>query len=303
MCLPLTLLVEKSMDIKALKQFQHLASSLNFSKTASAMFVSPPTLTRSIMRLEEECNASLFLRNNRNVQLTQAGRKLLAFSDETLTRYHQLQGEMARQKEELSGELSFYCSVTAAQTYLPTILDSMRQLYPSVDIKLETGDHELALQRIGDLQSDNVADLAIAIHTPGFPANIQFQSIDTVPLTLIVPASIDINTLDDISWRMWNVIMPATGPSRRIVNHWFAEQNIRPKIYAKVSGNEAIVSMVSLGLGIGFVPRIVLENSTVKNKVKSIHVPNIEAYRLGLCYLKERAHEPLIQSISQLFSQ
>jgi LysR family positive regulator for ilvC len=290
-------------DIKALKQFQHLASSLSFSKTASAMFVSPPTLTRSIMRLEQECSASLFLRNNRNVQLTQAGRKLLVFADETLTRYHQLQSEITRQKEELSGELALYCSVTAAQTYLPTILDSMRQLYPSVDIKLETGDHELALKRISDLQHENMADLAIAIHTPEFPANIHFQSIDTVPLTLIVPSSMDLNSLDDISWIKSNVIMPARGPSRRIVNHWFAEQNIRPKIYAKVSGNEAIVSMVSLGLGIGFVPRLVLENSTVRNKVKSIPVSDIEAYRLGLCYLKERAHEPLIRSISQLFSQ
>lgn len=291
------------MDIKTLKQFQHLAFSLNFSKTAAAMFVSPPTLTRSIMRLEQECKASLFLRNNRNVQLTQAGRKLLAFADETVSNYHKLQSEIAVQKEQLSGELSFYCSVTAAQTYLPTILDSMRQLYPSVEIKLETGDYELAIKRIGEIQQENVADVAIAIHTPDFPANIHFQFIDTVQLTLMVPASMDVNNLDEISWDASNVIMPAKGPSMRIVHEWFAEQKIQPKIYAKVSGNEAIVSMVALGLGIGFVPRIVLENSAVRNKVKSIPVSNIEAYSVGLCFLKERAHEPLIQSISHLFSQ
>lgn len=289
--------------MKTLKHFQHLASSLNFSKTALAMFVSPPTLTRSIMRLEEECGASLFLRDNRNVQLTQAGRKMLSFADETLLKYHQLKSEIAQQKDELSGELSLYCSVTAAQTYLPKILDSVRLRYPSVDIKLDTGDHELALRRISDLQHENIADLAIAIHTPDFPANIHFQAIDTVPLTLIVPASMDVNSIDEISWQLSNVIMPARGPSRRIVHHWFAEQNIRPRIYAKVSGNEAIVSMVSLGLGIGFVPRLVLENSTAKSKVRSIPVANIEAYRLGLCYLKERANEALIKSVSQLFSQ
>jgi LysR family positive regulator for ilvC len=291
------------MDIKALKQFQHLASSLSFSKTANAMFVSPPTLTRSIIRLEEELGASLFLRDNRNVQLTNAGRKMLAFADETLTKYHNLKSEIGLQKNELRGELSLYSSVTAAQTYLPTILASMRELYPSVDIKLETGDHELATRRISDLKHENVADLALAIHTPDFPANIYFQPIDTVPLALIVPNSMDANTIGDISWHTSNVIMPAKGPSRRIVHHWFAEHNIRPRIYAKVSGNEAIVSMVSLGLGIGFVPRIVLENSTAKSKVKSIPVSNIEPYQLGLCYLKERANEPLIKTISQLFSR
>jgi LysR family positive regulator for ilvC len=291
------------MDIKALKQFQHLASSLSFSNTAKAMFVSAPTLTRSIMRLEQECGVLLFLRDNRNVELTQAGRKVLAFADEMLTNYHQLKSDISQQKDALSGELSLYCSVTAAQTYLPTILDKMRQLYPFVDIKLDTGDHELALQRISDVQAGDAADLAIAIHTPDFPANIHFQPIDVVPLTLIVPASMDVTNIANISWQSLNVIMPARGPSRRIVHHWFAEQNIRPRIYAQVSGNEAIVSMVSLGLGIGFVPRIVLENSTAKSKVKSIPVADIEAYKLGLCYLKERGNEPLIKTISQLFSQ
>jgi LysR family positive regulator for ilvC len=291
------------MDMKTLKHFQHLASSLSFSKTAAAMFVSPPTLTRSIMRLEEECGTSLFLRDNRNVELTQAGRKLLAFSDDMLTKYHTLKSEIVQQKNQLSGELSLYCSVTAAQTYLPKILASIRERYPLVDIKLDTGDHELALRRISEVQFENVADLAIAIHTPNFPANIHFQPIDTVPLTLIVPATMDVNDIGDISWQTSNVIMPARGPSRRIVYHWFAEQNIRPRVYAKVSGNEAIVSMVSLGLGIGFVPRLVLENSTAKSKVRSIPVDNIESYQLGLCYLKERANEPLFKTISQLFSR
>lgn len=288
------------MDTKSLKQFQHLATSLNFSKTASAMFVSAPTLTRIIMRLEEECDVKLFIRNNRNVQLTAAGRKLLAFADETLSKYHQLRTELSQQKQELSGDLSLYCSVTAAQTYLPKVLDKIRELYPAVNIKLDTGDHALALSKITDASAQH-ADVAIAIHTPDFPADVHFQPIDTVPLTLIVPSTMDVNALTDIDWRNSNVIMPARGPSKRIVHHWFAEQNIRPRVYAQVSGNEAIVSMVALGLGIGFVPRIVLETSTAKNKVQTIAVNNIEHYRLGLCYLNERMNEPLIRAISQMF--
>jgi LysR family positive regulator for ilvC len=290
-------------DTKSLKQFQHLATSLNFSKTAAAMFVSPPTLTRIIMRLEQECDVALFVRNNRNVQLTPAGRKLLAFADETLTNYHQLKSELVEQQKVLSGELAVYCSVTAAQTYLPNVLDKMRTLYPAVDIKLDTGDHALALGRLSEAEYGSVADVAIAIHTPDFPANVYFQPIDSVPLTLIVPASMAVNSIADIKWQNTNVIMPARGPSKRIVNHWFAEQNIRPRVYAKVSGNEAIVSMVALGLGVGFVPRIVLENSTAKTNVQSITVDNIEAYRLGLCFLKERANETLIRNFGQLFAK
>lgn len=290
------------MDIKSLKQFQHLSSSLNYSKTAAATFVSAPTLTRTIMRLEEQFGVSLFVRNNRNVQLTNAGQQVLAFTDDTLNRLYQLQSTLSQQQGSIKGELSLYCSVTAAQTYLPNILDKMRAQYPLIDIKLETGDHELALARLSASEQEQLADVAIAIHTPNFPAHIHFHAIDTVPLTLIVPKSLKHNSIAGIDWRNTKVILPARGPSRRIVHHWFAEQNIRPNIYAKVSGNEAIVSMVSLGLGIGFVPRLVLENSTAQTKVLSIDVNNIEAYRVGLCYLKERANDGLIKSISSLLS-
>lgn len=290
------------MDMKSLKQFQHLATSLSFTKTSSAMFVSPPTLTRIIMRLEQECGVTLFIRNNRNVQLTSAGRKLLSFADETLAQYHQLQSEFKQQGEELSGELSLYCSVTAAQTYLPTLLEKIRTLYPAVEIKLDTGDHALALSKVSELKQGNNADVAIAIHTPDFPANIHFKAIDIVPLTLIVPSNMNVSTVNDIKWQNTNVIMPAQGPSKRIVNHWFAEHNIRPRVYAKVSGNEAIVSMVALGLGIGFVPQIVLENSAAKTKVQTVSVNDIEHYRLGLCYLNERMNEPLIKAVSQMFA-
>ncbi|MFC3122570.1 HTH-type transcriptional activator IlvY [Agaribacter flavus] len=286
------------MDIKSLKLFQHLANSLHYSKTAQAMFVSPPTLSRVITRLEEELNASLFVRNNRKVKLTKAGESLLKFTDDMLSEYALLRQTLDKKEDVLTGELSLFCSVTASQSYLPAMLDRLRAQYPQVEIKLDTGDHALAVEKVASRQ----VDLSIAIHTPDFPSNVYFQQIDTVPLTLIVPKQMPIDRLTNIRWQNTKVIMPAIGPSKRIVHHWFAEQNIRPNVYAQVSGNEAIVSMVSLGLGVGFVPRIVLENSAVRHKVKSLSVEGIEEYRLGLCYLRERKGEALIGSMSQLFA-
>jgi LysR family positive regulator for ilvC len=284
------------MDIKSLRLFQHLASSLHFSKTAAAMHISAPTLSRVISRLEQECKATLFVRNNRSVVLTNAGRTLLAFANQSLTEYAQMLQQMQSTQKALTGELSLYCSVTASQSYMPDILDKLHQQYPLVDIKLDTGDHTLAIERIMNRQ----ADVALAIHIPDFPDHLYFAKLDTVPLVLIVPKNMNIDTWQEMQWQSANIIMPAKGPSRRIVQQWFSEQNIRPHVYAQVSGNEAIVSMVALGLGVGFVPSIVLENSVVQNKVKVFDVDSIEAYQLGLCYLKERASEPLIAALNQL---
>nr|WP_136250820.1 HTH-type transcriptional activator IlvY [Ningiella ruwaisensis] len=283
------------MDIKSLRLFQHLASTLHFSKTAQAMFVSPPTLTRVITRLEQECKAPLFVRNKRSVELTTQGRYLLEFANKTLSEYAELMQSIKAQDDALTGKLSLFCSVTASQSYLPAMLDKLRQQYPLVDVQLETGDHTLAVSKVIDRQ----ADVSLAIHTPEFPAHLAFSFIDIVPLVLIVPKTMNIERWQDMPWNDINVVMPARGPSKRIVHHWFAENNIRPRVYAQVSGNEAIVSMVALNLGVGFVPTIVLENSVVKNKVRTFTVPNIEPYQLGVCYLKEREQEPLIRSLTQ----
>lgn len=284
------------MDIKSLRLFQHLASSLHFSKTATAMYVSAPTLSRVISRLEQECKATLFVRNNRSVILTSAGRSLLSFANETLTQYSQMLQNMQSEQKALTGELSLYCSVTASQSYMPDILEKLHRQYPLVDIKLDTGDHTLAIEKVMKRE----VDLALAIHIPDFPSHMHFAKLDTVPLVLIVPKNMNVDTWQAMQWQSANMILPARGPSRRILQQWFAEQSIKPHVYAQVSGNEAIVSMVALGLGIGFVPSIVLENSVVKNKVKVFDVDSIEPYQLGLCYLNERASEPLMKAVSQL---
>jgi LysR family positive regulator for ilvC len=286
------------LDLKSLQQFRHLAKSLHFAKTAQAMFVSPPTLSRAITRLEEECGALLFVRNNRSVKLTAAGEVFLEFAEATLDSWHQMRSELGQQEAQLSGSLSFYCSVTASQSHLPSLLDKLNASYPQIELQLDTGDHALALEKV----QQQKADIAIAIHTPDFPEHVAFQKIDIVPLVLIVPKSAHISQLHDIRWPENKVIMPVAGPSKRIIHHWFAEQGVKPKIYANVAGNEAIVSMVALGLGVGFVPQIVLDSSVAKSKVLALKVEDVEPYSLGLCYLRERANEPLMRAMLQLFA-
>ena len=281
------------MDIRALQLFSHLATSLHFGKTSKALYVSPSTLSRAIQRLEDECGAALFVRDNRSVHLTHAGHKLLTFSQQTLDAWHQLKAEFDQQNPLLQGEIKLFCSVTASQSHLPAILQRFRQDHPQVDVKLTTGDPALSVQKV----LDHDADVAIAIHTPDFPSQLSFLPLDTIPLRLIAPKEAMISRLDQVDWRQHSVVMPESGPSKRIVHHWFAEMGIRPRIYAAVGGNEAIVSMVALGCGLGIVPQVVLDNSKAAERVSRIPLENIESYKLGLCCLTNRLDEPLVKAL------
>ncbi|VTR27269.1 Cyn operon transcriptional activator [Serratia fonticola] len=112
------------MDLRDLKLFLHLAESHHFGRTAKAMHVSPSTLSRQIQRLEETLGQSLFLRDNRTVELTDAGEQLKVFAQQTLLQYQQLKHSLGQHGPSLSGELRLFCSVTAAYSHLPPILDA-----------------------------------------------------------------------------------------------------------------------------------------------------------------------------------
>ena len=68
-----------------------------------------------------------------------------------------------------------------------------------------------------------------------------------------------------------------------------------------MAGNEAIVSMVSLGLGIGVVPKIVLDNSPLADRIRLINAkPTLEPYNVGLAVLKKNLDNPLVSAFWEL---
>ena len=77
---------------------------------------------------------------------------------------------------------------------------------------------------------------------------------------------------------------------------------MQPSIYAQVAGNEAIVSMVSLGFGIGVVPRIVLDNSPLVDNIRILDIrPKLKAYEVGLFALNRKLRNPVVKAFwSQL---
>ena len=283
------------MDFRDLQLFSHLAISLHFGKTSAAQFVSPSTLSRVIQRVENECGATLFVRNNRSVRLTHAGQQLLEFAEPMLVDWRDLKSTLNQSSQQLTGELRFFCSVTASQSHLPQLLAKFRLQHGGVDFKLETGDPGLAVQKV----LDGKADVAIAINSPDLPVELHFQPLAKVPLVLALPKGNTATHSDSIDWRNTPVIMPESGPTRRTVHHWFAEAGVRPHVYASVAGNEAIVSMVALDCGVGFVPRLVIEHSALQSQINYIEVINIEPYELGLCCLKTRRQEPLVEAMLQ----
>lgn len=293
------------MDDRALRHFLNLADSLHFGRASEASRLSPSALSRSIRRLEQKVGAPLFERNNRSVSLTPAGQRFLDYARNAVGEWDAIRGALMEQAGALRGEVSMYCSVTASYSFLFDILARFRRGHPLVEIKLHTGDPEEALGRV----LSGAEDLAIGARPEKLPAGLAFRLITVSPLLFISAAQGEYAGLGTGSparaadWREIPLILSERGLARRRVDAWFRKLGVAPNIYAQVAGNEAIVSMVSLGFGVGVVPRIVLDNSPLAHTVRVLNVrPELAPYEVGLLALEKRLASPLIKAFWSLQS-
>ncbi|WP_035216048.1 HTH-type transcriptional activator IlvY [Desulfobulbus elongatus] len=284
------------MDIRALKIFSHLARTLHFGRTSRACNLTPSALTRTIQRLEDEVGAPLFRRDNRSVALTPAGAVFRRYAEEAVERWQALQRELAG-SETLNGEISLFCSVTAAMFILPPMLRAFRQAHPGVQIKLQTGDAAEALDRLNNRE----AEVTIAALPERLPPAVVFVELALTPLVFIAPADgagFPAGGTDRIDWARIPVILAERGLSRERIDRWFRANNIRPNIYAEVAGNEALLAMVSLGCGVGVVPELVLEKSPLREQVRLFEVDSgLAPFIIGACTLERHLRNPVIRAL------
>ncbi len=291
------------MEQKSLAMFLHLSQTLHFGKTALAFHVSPSTLSRVIQRLEQEIASDLLHRDNRSVVLTDAGKKFKNYAEQQLEQWHSFKSSLDEKNEQLTGKLHIYCSVTAAYSHLPPLLERFRGQHPLVEIMLTTGDAADALEQV---QNKSV-DFAIAANPENLPRSVYFHHLATIPLAVIAPTmhckvlqllQIDGKKPKTIPWSDIPIILPEHGPARKRFEYWYRKkQQGKANIYATVSGHEALVSMVALGCGVGIVPQVVVENSPVKDRVQYLaDVGEIEPFNLGVCCLNQSRAQPLIKA-------
>jgi LysR family positive regulator for ilvC len=249
--------------------------------------------------MEQDAGAQLLIRDSGPLTLTPAGELFRQHAEQTLDAWQSLRSAVNTDISDLEGSLTLFCSVTASYSFLADLLARFRERYPRVDLRVRTGDAAESIPRVetGD------ADVVIAARPEQLAAGLTFRGISESPLLFIAPKAVgtvpQLST-SEIDWSGVPMVLSETGLARTRVNRWFESRGLNPNIYAQVSGHEAIVSMVALGVGVGVVPQVVLQNSPLANRVRELRVtPELEPFHIGLCSRTERLNEPVLQALWQ----
>lgn len=189
------------MNLRDLRYLVALADHRHFGRAASASFVSQPTLSTQIRKLEEELGVALVERAPRKVMLTPAGRDMAERARRILAEVEQMKEAARRTRDPEAGTVRLGLFPTLAPYLLPHVLPRIRARFPRLELLLVEEKTDQILARLRDGQLD-AGVLALPVHDEQLHVEPLFEE----PFVLAVPTShpfaqrqkpLDLHDLDD----------------------------------------------------------------------------------------------------------
>ena len=162
------------MNLRDLKYLVALADHRHFGKAADASFVSQPTLSTQIKKLEEELGVALVERAPRKVMLTPVGREVVERARRVIAEVEQM-GEVARRsRDPEAGSVRLGLFPTLGPYLLPHVVPRIRKRFPQLELLLVEEKSDVLLQRLRDGALD-AALLALPLHDDQLHAEFLFE--------------------------------------------------------------------------------------------------------------------------------
>lgn len=182
------------MNLRDLRYVLAVAEHQHFGKAAEACFVSQPTLSGQIKKLEQELGAVVFERTNRSVRVTPLGEQLLKYAARALEQVEAMHQLAAASQDALSGPLRLGVIPTLGPYLMPLILRPLKEQYPNLHLVLREEITDLVLDHLRHHELD-----AVLIATPPDDEDLLEIPLFDEPFWLAHPAKHPLYEKDEIT--------------------------------------------------------------------------------------------------------
>lgn len=248
------------MTLTELRYIVTLAQEQHFGRAAERCFVSQPTLSVAVKKLEEELGVSLFERSKTRVSPTPMGEQIVAQSQKLLEQAAAIKDIAQAGKDQLSGPIRVGAIYTIGPYLFPRFIPTLQKLAPEMPLYIEENYTAVLRERLrkGDLD-------VIIISLPFTEADVVTQKLYDEPFEILLPASHDLaekEALDKKDLEKENMLLLGDG-------HCFRDQifeclpglrGTKEKLNtvttaADGSSLETLRHMVASGIGITVLPK------------------------------------------------
>lgn len=138
------------MKLKQLEVFVAVADHKSFSRAAEALYLTQPTVSVYISSLEKELNAKLFVRNTKEIDVTEQGMKLYQYAREMLILQNRITELFASDSGKAKPRLVVAASTVPSRCLLPDILAGYKEKYPSGQLELRESDSARVIEDVAN---------------------------------------------------------------------------------------------------------------------------------------------------------
>jgi LysR family transcriptional regulator, low CO2-responsive transcriptional regulator len=269
--------IARRASLRQLQVFEAIARLGSFTRAADELYLTQPTVSMQIKKLEESIGSPLFEQVGKKIYLTQVGDLLLQTATDVLRSMANFDMAVADHKGLKTGSLRL-AVVTTAKYFAPRVLGRFCARYPGVDVALKVTNRESLIGRM----ARNIDDLYI-MGRPPHSAEYEFQSLMENPIIVVAPANHSLAREKNIPLQRITeepFIMREDGSGTRMaVESLFSEHQLKLKVRMELGSNEVIKHAVASGLGISALSENTIdfnkENELAKLDVQFFPIPKM----------------------------
>ena len=240
------------MELSDLEVFRTVANEGGISRAASKLHRVPSNITARIQKLESELGKALFIRDKNRLKISASGSQLLDYADQILNLADEAKAAMNTSVPQ--GTLRIGSMEAVAATRLSVLLSSFHQQYGEVDLKVQTNPTGRLIEQViaGDIDLAFVADP---------PEDSRLNQLLFHQETMVLVSDCQQNAIKkqaDIGASMKLLGFSAQCSYRKTLEDWAKHSNICIPM-AEISSYHALLSCAAAGMGIGIVPKSLLQ--------------------------------------------
>lgn len=243
------------MELRQLRSLITVAEEAQFSRAATRLGISQPSLSVQIAQLEGELGLVLFDRSSRHLQLTQAGELLLDRARLVLSELADVTSELEGLRGVVAGSVAFGVTRTAGPCDLVELIRGYHARYPGVDLSVREG---LSFELAEQLRHDRL-DLALLSEVPERKWNgLDALPIGSEPLVAVISESHLLSDHDHLTAKdldQQRIISFPTGATiRDTIDRGCTAAGFTPHVAFESTEVTRIRALAAGGIGIGILP-------------------------------------------------
>ncbi len=289
------------MNLRDLRYLVALADLRHFGRAADACFVSQPTLSTQIRKLEEELGVVLIERAPRKVMLTAAGQDAVQRARRIVAEVDELKESARRSRDPTSGALRLGVFPTLGPYLLPHVVPQLRERFPQLELLLTEEKSDVLLARLREGKLD-AALLALPVHDEQLHAQFLFEE----PFLLATPQKHPLAQAKGLR-------VDALGDETLLLledGHCLRDQALdvcrlsgaQEKTGFRATSLETLRQMVAAGVGVTLLPALSVHDPIVQPAgIRLVHFADpVPSRRIALVWRKSSALDGFLQQLAEV---